>query len=161
MIDQGGPLKRKDAAGGIALLLFGLATAVLSVQLPLGTLRAAGSGLFPLGLGVLLMALASIFLLTLRVQAPPRDQPAAGTDAVPESPGQVLLFLGTSALATLLLGPLGYPVSALVLLVALLWILGVRQWRMNLLISIVTTAVGYLLFVRWLKIPLPMGWLGL
>jgi hypothetical protein len=141
--------------------LFGLATAALSLQLPIGTLRAAGSGLFPLGLGVLLMALASVFLLTLGVQAPPPAQPAAGGPAAPESPRQVLLFLGTSALATLLLGPLGYPPSALVLLVVLLRILGVIQWRRNLLISIVTIAVGYLIFVHWLKIPLPMGWLSL
>jgi hypothetical protein len=48
-----------------------------------------------------------------------------------------------------------------VLLVVLLRILGVIQWRRNLLISIVTIAVGYLIFVHWLKIPLPMGWLSL
>jgi hypothetical protein len=107
------------------------------------------------------MALASIFLLNLRVQAPPQAQPGAETPAAPESPRQVLLFLGTSALATLLLGPLGYPLSALFLLVALLRILGIKQWRMNLLISSLTTVVAYLVFVHWLKIPLPMGWLGL
>jgi hypothetical protein len=72
----------------------------------------------------------------------------------------MLLFLGTTALATLLLDPLGYPPSVLVLLVVLLRILGVTRWRMNLLISAVTTGVAYLVFVHWLKIPLPMGWLG-
>jgi len=154
-------LKRNETAGGIALLMFGGATAVLSLQLPIGTFRAAGSGLFPLGLGVLLMVLASMFLLALRVQAPPQAQPDAGTHEAPESPRQMLLFLGAIILATLLLDPLGYPLSVLLLLVVLLRILGVTQWRLNLLISGVTTGVAYLVFVHWLKIPLPMGWLGL
>ena len=141
-------MKRNETAGGIALLMFGGATAVLSLQLPIGTFRAAGSGLFPLGLGVLLMVLASMFLLALRVQAPPQAQPDAGTHEAPESPRQMLLFLGAIILATLLL-------------VVLLRILGVTQWRLNLLISGVTTGVAYLVFVHWLKIPLPMGRLGL
>ncbi len=142
-------------------MLFGAATALLSLTLPIGTFRAAGSGLFPLCLGLLLMALASIFLINLRVQTPPQARPDAAPPAAPESPRQVLLFLGTSALAILLLDPLGYPLSALFLLVALLRILGITQWRMNLLISSVTTGVAYLIFVHWLKIPLPMGWLDL
>ncbi len=154
-------MKRRDAAGGMVLLLLGVVTVFLSRRMPIGTFRAAGTGLFPLCLGLLLMALASIFLLNLRVQAPPQAQREAGTHAAPGSPTQVLLFLGTSALATLLLDPLGYPLSALLLLVALLRTLGTKQWRMNLLISSVTTVVAYLVFVHWLKIPLPMGWLGL
>jgi hypothetical protein len=106
------------------------------------------------------MALASLFLLTLWVQPPPRGQRDAGTDAAPESPRQMLLFLGAIILATLLLDPLGYPLSALVLLLALLRILGLTQWRTNFLISGITTGVAYIVFVHWLKIPLPMGWLG-
>ncbi len=106
------------------------------------------------------MVLASIFLLNLRAQASPQAQGEAGTREAPESHRQMLLFLGVIILATLLLDPLGYPLSALVLLLALLRILGVTQWRMNLLISSVTTGVAYLVFVHWLKIPLPMGWLG-
>lgn len=141
-------------------MLFGIATALLSLTLPVGTFRAPGSGLFPLCLGLLLMALAAIFLLNLRVRPPLQAQPDAEIPSAPESSKQVLLFLGMSAIAILLLGPLGYPPSALVLLVALLRILGIKQWRMNLLISSVTTGVAYLVFVHWLKIPLPMGWLG-
>jgi putative tricarboxylic transport membrane protein len=128
--------------------------------MPIGAFRAAGTGLFPLSLGLLLMVLASIFLLTLQVQASHQAQHDAGSREAPESFGQMLLFLGAIILATLLLDPLGYPLSALLLLVALLRILGSTEWRMNLVISSVTTVVAYLVFVHWLKIPLPMGWLG-
>ena len=153
-------MKASDATGGVLLFFFGAITAFLSLRMPVGTFRAAGTGLFPLCLGLLLMALAGIFLLNLRVQAPPQPQRDAGTHAAPESQKQMLLFLGAIILATLLLDPLGYPLSALLLLVALLRILGVRQWRTNFLISGITTGVAYLVFVHWLNIPLPMGWLG-
>ena len=143
------------------LFLFGASTAYLSLRMPIGTFRAAGTGLFPLSLGVLLMVLASLFLLNLRAQAPSPAQGQAATREAPESQRQMLLFLGAIILATLLLDPLGYPLSALLLLVTLLRILGTKQWRMNLLISGLTTVVAYLVFVQWLKIPLPMGWLGL
>lgn len=154
-------MKASDATGGTLLFIFGATTAALSLRMPIGTFRAAGTGLFPLCLGLLLMALAVTSLLKLRVKAPPQAQCDAGTHAAPESHGQVLLFLGTTVLATLLLDPLGYPLSGLLLLAALLRILGTKQWRMNLLISSVTTVVAYLVFVQWLRIPLPMGWLGL
>jgi putative tricarboxylic transport membrane protein len=135
-------------------------TAALSLRMPIGTLRAAGTGLFPLCLGLLLMALASIFLLNLRVQVSPQTQPDAASQEAPESQRQMLLFLGAIILASLLLDPLGYPLSALLLMAALLRILGTKQWRVNLLISGVTTGVAYLVFLHWLRIPLPMGWLG-
>jgi hypothetical protein len=129
--------------------------------MPIGTFRAAGTGLFPLCLGLPLMVLASMFHLALRVQASPsgstrcRDPRSARvTQANAAVPGAIIL-------ATLLLNPFGYPLSVLLLLLALLRILGVKQWRVNLLISSVTTGVAYLVFVHWLKIPVPMGWLGL
>lgn len=153
-------MKADGTPGGVLLLVFGAVTALLSLRMPVGTFRAAGTGLFPLCLGVLLMALASIFLLTRRAVAPPPAQRDAGSREAPGSHRQMLLFLGAIILATLLLDPLGYPLSSFGLLLALLRILGIKQWRRNLLIASVTTGVAYLVFVHWLKIPLPMGWLG-
>jgi hypothetical protein len=46
-------------------------------------------------------------------------------------------------------------------MLALLRILGVKRWRLNLPLSFITAAVCYFLFVQWLKIPLPKGWVGL
>ena len=49
----------------VAQLLLGAITAVLSLQLPLGTFRLPGSGLFPLALGLLLAALSAIQIARL------------------------------------------------------------------------------------------------
>jgi len=154
-------LKPSEAAGGILLLLFGLVTTLLSLRLPVGTFRAAGSGLFPLILGLLLMLLAGLYLVRLWLQAggaAPAREPGPGA---PTARKQLTFFLGAMLLATLLYNPLGYPLNSLLLMLALLRILGIRRWRVNLVISIATAVASYFLFVRWLDIPLPKGWIGL
>jgi hypothetical protein len=47
------------------------------------------------------------------------------------------------------------------LMLALLRILGVKRWRLNLPLSFITAVVCYFLFVQWLKIPLPKGLIGI
>ncbi len=74
---------------------------------------------------------------------------------------QLILFLGAMVLATLFLSPLGYPLISFLLMVALLRILGIRRWGQNILISAVTAVGSYVLFVKWLDIPLPKGWIGI
>ena len=56
-------MNRNDALGGALIFLFGALTVYLSLKMPLGTFRAAGPGLFPLCLGLLLVVLSSIFTL--------------------------------------------------------------------------------------------------
>jgi hypothetical protein len=73
----------------------------------------------------------------------------------------VLAFTAAVAAATALLTPLGYPLVAFLLLVALLRILGLRPWWTAIAIALCTAAASSILFVRWLQIPLPRGWLGL
>jgi len=145
-------------AAAVALFLLGAAAVYFSLQLPLGTLRAAGSGLFPLILGVLLMGLSGChavqFLLASR-------SAAGAARERPESYRRVFLFLGVVAAATALLPVAGFPLVACGVLFALMEILGVRPRALSLLVSLCTAGFSYLLFVRWLQIPLPKGWLGL
>jgi putative tricarboxylic transport membrane protein len=148
-------------AAGVVLLLFGAVTALLSLQLPIGTLRVPGSGFFPLALGLILAGLAACQILQLRLRARRGTAEAAPGGTVDDSALRVLLFLGIMALATALLNRLGYPLVAFLLMVALLQLVGVRGWRDSVLIALLTAGACYLLFVRWLQIPLPKGWPGL
>jgi hypothetical protein len=61
-------LNRDELSGGIVLFLFGAVSTLLSFRMPLGTFRNAGTGLFPLILGILLMFLSGLFLLRLFLQ---------------------------------------------------------------------------------------------
>jgi hypothetical protein len=73
----------------------------------------------------------------------------------------MLLFLGASALATLCLNFLGYPLTSFLLMLSLLRILGVRRPALLVGLPLLTAAGSYFLFVQFLRIPLPKGLIGL
>ena len=154
-------MNRDEATGGMVIFLFGVISTLLSLRMPIGTFRAAGTGLFPLCLGIILMALSSLLLLQLFFK---RRQTIVKKGAVVEPSGstkQLIFFFGTMVLVTLFFNRLGFPLSSFLLMLTLLRILGVKRWTFNLPLSFITAIDCYFLFVQWLKIPLPKGWIGL
>jgi hypothetical protein len=153
-------LNRDEVIGGALMLLFGAVTAYFSLRMPVGTFRTAGSGLFPLGLGILLMGLSIVLLIKAGAQRKPVAEKKPSGE-LSQSAKQVILFTSAIALAILLFKELGYPLMSFLLLLALLRILGVRSWAYSLSLSLLTATGAYFLFVVWLQIPLPKGWIGL
>ena len=129
--------------------------------MPIGTFRMAGTGMFPLILGILLMILSGGFILKIFFQGQKGQVKKEPSPESSESPIQLILFLGAMVLATLFFNQLGYPLTSLLLMLALLRILGIKRWGLNILISVVTAVGSYFLFVKWLAIPMPKGWIGL
>jgi hypothetical protein len=154
-------VNRNDAVGGALIFLFGALTIYLSLRMPLGTFRAAGPGLFPLCLGLLLVVLSSIFTLATVMRLHWDRRQAGKTPADAGSVTPVLGFMAVIAFAAGFLEHLGYAPTAFIVVMALLQILGGGYWRRNLLISLAAGAVSHFLFVRWLQIPFPQGVLGL
>jgi len=154
-------LDRDEIVVGIVIFLFGAVTAVLSLKMPIGTFRMAGTGMFPLFLGILLMILSGAFILKIFFQGQKEQVKKEAPIESSESPIQLILFLGTMALAILFFNRLGYPLVSFLLMLGLLRILGMKRWGLNILISVVTAVGSYFLFVRWLDIPMPKGWIGL
>lgn len=151
----------REAIGGIILFLFGGATLALSLGMPIGNFRAAGTGLFPMILGILLMVLSGLFLAGL--VAAKRKSPSA-PPAVPAEPPfgrQWAMFMGATVLAVALFGTLGFPLTVFLLMALLLRSLGMRKWGGVALLSLATALSAYALFVKILKIPLPAGLPGL
>jgi hypothetical protein len=147
----------------IALFVFGAVTAALSLQLPLGTPRMPGTGMFPLVLGVMLMVLAATQAVRLHLARPKPVLPEAPAAPQPKRDGatqRVALFMGAVVVATALLSSLGYPFTSFLLMLALLWVLGIRKPHVLGAISLGSAIVCYFVFVQWLKIPLPSGVLG-
>ena len=148
----------------IALFVFGAVTAALSLQLPLGTPRMPGTGLFPLALGVMLMGLAATQAIRLYLAQSKPAQPATGAAAAPPqrdgATQRVVLFMGAVVVAIALLSTLGYPLTSFLLMLALLRLLGVRKPHVAGSIALGSAVACYFVFVQWLKIPLPTGWFG-
>jgi hypothetical protein len=154
-------VNRDEIAGGIVIFLFGMATALLSLGMPIGTFRMAGTGMFPLLLGMLLMSLSCLFVFKILYQGKKTIMKRDFVAMVSGPPVQLILFFGTMVLATAFFNQLGYPLTSFLLLVMLLRTLGMKRWTFNILLSFMTAVVCYFLFVQWLKIPLPKGWIGL
>jgi hypothetical protein len=107
------------------------------------------------------MILSGAFVLKIFFQVKEEQVKKGDSIESSESPIQLILFLGTMALATLLFNQLGYPIISFLLILGLLRILGMKRWGLNILISVVTAVGSHFLFVKWLNIPMPKGWIGL
>jgi hypothetical protein len=107
------------------------------------------------------MILSGTFVLRIFAQGKEEQVEKEASVQSSESPMQLILFLGTMALATLFFNRLGYPLTSFLLLLSLLRILGIKRWGLNILISVATAVGSYFLFVKWLDIPMPKGWIGI
>jgi hypothetical protein len=154
-------LKKDEIFSVIVLFFFGAVTTILSLKMDIGTFRMAGTGMFPLFLGILLMLLSGIFILKIFFQGKEGRVKKEASIESSGAPIQLILFLGTMVLVTLFFNQLGYPLTSLLLMLALLRILGIKRWGLNILISVVTAVGSYFLFVKWLNIPMPKGWIGI
>ncbi|ULN35635.1 tripartite tricarboxylate transporter TctB family protein [Mycolicibacterium smegmatis] len=141
----GGPWYQTVAAVvGIAL---GAGAAVLAHGYGLGTLHQPGPGLWPFAVGIVIAVLSALLLLLGRKLT---DTEAFTRSSVLAAAGAVT-FVGFGLLMPLI----GFEIPALVLCVIWLRFLGGESWRSTAIVSVVTTAVFYFLFLYGLRIPLP------
>jgi len=142
---QGGPLYQ--IVGSLVGLAIGVTGAVLAFGYGLGSLSRPGPGLWPFVVSVLIAALSVVLLLIGR----------GLTDSEAFTRSSVLPVVGiiTFIAFGFLMPVTGFEIPALALCVVWLRFLGGESWRNTIVISVVTVAVFYLLFLYGLRIPLP------
>lgn len=72
--------------------------------------------------------------------------------------GNLVILLGSIVAYTLLVERVGFVLTTFAMLVLLMKRLG-ASWRATLFASFLGTAMTYLMFAYWLRVPLPTGWL--
>lgn len=149
---------RAEFLGPLVLFVLGSITVIVSSKMPIGTMRAPGSGMFPLVLGATLMALSATALLRAWIKA---EEKEIKDSHFPRKGGKVTLAFLVMVLGSMVMGPIGYPFAAFFLVLGLAKILGVRGWTVPIIFSVASAGGSYLVFVLWLKVPLPKGLLGL
>lgn len=150
---------RAEKVTCLLLMAFAVFVGFESRKYPLGTIDNPGPGFLPLLLGVAMAVMA--VALTARVW---KD----GTVEVhrpfwPEKGAlsKVSLAFATILLFTALLEITGYMFNIFILFLILLRPIGRQKWIWSMAISMGATLVAYLLFDKWLMIPLPRGiWFG-
>lgn len=146
-------LERAQQVAALALLLFGLAVCWQAAQLSVGEVSRPGPGFFPIVLGASLVPLAAWALLEARAVG---GGAASSTPAISAKFGQIALVAGLILGFAVLLEPLGYLPSMLILMLLLLRLAG-RGWRLSALIAVASALLSYVLFDGLLGTPLPNG----
>lgn len=137
----------------------------MALNMPRGSLAYPGPGLFPMVIGVFLIATAlGCVLQEILPRMRARDTAAASSlpkevSAKPEERNvskavQVtVLLIGYG----FVLKPLGFPLAICVFLALAIRIFGYRKWLPTLAMALLITGISYVAFVVWLKVALPLG----
>lgn len=142
---QGGPVYQ--SVGALVGIAIGVAGAVLAYGYGLGSFHEPGTGLWPFIVSVVIVVM-SMVLLVLGRGLP--DSESFTRSSVLASIGAVT-FVGFGFLMPVI----GFEIPALVLCVIWLRFLGGESWRNTAVISVLTVAAFYLLFLYGLRISLP------
>jgi putative tricarboxylic transport membrane protein len=150
-------LKVSDFTLALVLLALAAAMAVGALSFPQMPGQAFGAKLFPniVAAGFALCALALIMraiktkTLVISVVRPEWWHE-------PGRRGTLLILLGSIVAYTLLVERIGFLLTTLALMVLLMKRLG-ASWRATLIASVLGTALTYIMFAYWLRVPLPPG----
>ena len=144
---------RRDqwSAAGLAVLALGYLLA--GRQYPLDTLATPGPGIFPLAVGLALLALAIWQLLAggrrLAAAAAASEADDVGITRAP------LIMIAVLVLYAVSLPRLGFTLTSFVLVLVASWLMGLRGWWRPVVLALGVTAVSRLIFGFWLGVPLP------
>ena len=151
-------MRRGRIIACVCLLGIFLATLVTSLGYSLMDALGPGPGFFPFWLSLIGAALTAVMLTeTVRDRSLVDGQILPGRDAAIQG-GIVLVAL---AAATALFEPLGYRLTMLLFIAGLLPALGARSPSAILLTALAGSFGVFHVFLYWLKVPLPIGALGL
>jgi putative tricarboxylic transport membrane protein len=144
---------RADHVAGAAFVALGVAVIALSGDLPIGQLSMPGAGFMPLLVAVLMIVFGAV--LTLRARASDLLASLSWDDLRHAGP-VVLIAAASIALYT----GLGFILTMILLMVALLVLVERRNVFRAGVYSVAVVLLAYGVFATFLKAPLPIGPLG-
>lgn len=150
---------RAEKVACLLFMVFAIFVGFESRKYPLGTLDNPGPGFLPLLLAIAMAAMA--IALTVKVWRPRTAEVHSPFWPEREGLSKVSLAFAAILLFTALLDIAGYMVNIFFLFLILLRPIGRQKWVWSIAISTGAMVVAYLLFDKWLMIPLPRGiWFG-
>jgi putative tricarboxylic transport membrane protein len=154
-------MRVSDFTLAVVLLAFAIAMAVGASAFPPMPGQAFGPKLFP-NLIATGFAMCAVMLMLRAAKAKQMKFGFVRPEwwHKPARLGNLAILLGAIVAYTLLVQPIGFVVATLALLVLLMKRLG-AHWKATLIAATLGTAITYLLFAYWLRVPLPVGiWQG-
>jgi len=147
-------LDKSELVSALLLVALGAFVAGEAWQWPYMTDDGPGPGFFPLWIGILLIGLSAL-LIAMQVSDAAGRKPVARISWAGTRPA--LLGWGALVVAAGLLEPAGFVVSYLLLSMVLLRLIFRRSWTSTAVVSVVSVACFWGLFVKLLEVRLPAG----
>jgi len=148
-------MNQSDRASGLFWLIFSVLVSCASHRLGLGTLHQPGPGFLFFWTGIVTAVLSLIVVLMSLKKPPPEEarEPTFGRRNVTK----VVLVLLSLFLYALLMERLGFLIVTLLFFLFLLGVIEKKRWSFAALVSLIVTAVSYLVFETGLQSQLPKG----
>lgn len=145
-----------DRWSGSFWLLLSILICIESYRLGIGSFHAPGTGFFPFWVGMVFGMLSLLLLILTFI----REGKRVGiTEKVQWR--SIILVLASLFLYAVVLEKIGFVVSTLLFIGALLMIIERKKWHIVVIIAILSTLTFYIVFQVWLQSNLPKGILGL
>ncbi len=153
-------MKRAWQITCVAFLALSVSTIVLSFEYPYKDKLGPGPGFFPIWMGLITGALSLALFFQTTWGKTTAD---ASAKLFPERDGALRIMVIMIALlgCLALLDPLGFRISLFLFLFVLPMGLGMKNWWLTLLFAVAGSFGVFHVFYYWLKVPLPMGLLGI
>jgi putative tricarboxylic transport membrane protein len=156
----GKTVKRAWQIACLAFAVFAVLTLALSTQYAYRDRLGPGPAFFPVWMSII-TAVLSLALLVQTTMGHVVTSDSASL--LPDRPGasRILAILAALVGSVALLDPLGFRLSLFLFLVFLPPALGARGWWFTLVFALAGSFGVFHVFYYWLKVPLPVGLLGL
>jgi len=148
-------MKISDRWGSSFWLIFSIVICIESYRLGIGSFHAPGTGFFPFWVGMVFGALSLLLLVLTFVREGKRVRISEKVRW-----GSIILVLASLFLYAAVLEKIGFVVSTLLFIGALLMIIERKKWPIVAIIAILSTLAFYIVFQVWLQSNLPKGLLG-
>lgn len=151
----------KDLISSISLLIVGIIYGGLSLRLPFWSGTGPQEGFFPLTIAAVMIGM-SLFIL---VQSLISNSPLRGKKGSDELEGEVVnrsrvLSYGIwMTLYAAFFEEVGFLVTSTLFLLLMMKYTEKQSWKMTISVGAASILASYLLFVYFLGVPLPKGWM--
>jgi hypothetical protein len=147
-------MRSADRVTAVLLLAFAVAFAAGALKsYAWWGLEGPGSAFLPFWLGLVMGILSLVMLVRATRQAD------AGADWLPRGEGlrDMLVVLGVTIAFVALLNVTGMVIGTVLYLLVLVRYLGRHPWWVTAAIALAAAGFNWLVFVRWLRVPMPEG----
>jgi putative tricarboxylic transport membrane protein len=151
---------KKDFASGLALFVLGLFLAFHSIRLPLWGGSGPEAGFYPLAVAVIIVSLSLFLVLKSAILTRPKGEEKLAEQGMEKIHlHKVFAYLVLVLLYGILVERVGFLITSALLLFLILKFVERQGWKATLLVGVTSIVIGYTLFVYFLQVPLPRGFL--